>query len=433
MSLLNLKIVNVQGVISTDDIIPAIYKHKYTDPRQLANHIFENKFPDLVKLIHSGSVLISDSTFGIGSSREQAVSALLAAGVEAIIAPNFGRIFYRNCWNLGLVAIELNLSTYDDISENRSNGTVSINLNDSQCIILDKEVSFPKIPPELIKTYLVGGLLNYISGKNKNSENLSTQAFNGLAKNYEAARPSYPNAVYMKIISFWKEKNFLDYDPWFVDVGSGTGISTRAMFNAFSGQCHAIGIEPGADMILEARERSNQSLAYLNGTAEAMPLQNNTIDIVTAAQAAQWFNRPLFYKEVKRVLKPGGVVAIYENNRDWESSEFLNAYENFLETYSIDQESGKKYSRYYRDFPYEDELEKEFGSMLTHTIQWSRQMTTEDFLLMAKSSTQAQRAINYLGETEAQALILETADKYKDASGLLLLKYNVKIYLARSQ
>ena len=56
--------------------------------------------------LREGDVIISSTIFGIGSSREQAVSSLLAAGVRAVIAPSFGRIFFRNAWNLGLIAIE---------------------------------------------------------------------------------------------------------------------------------------------------------------------------------------------------------------------------------------------------------------------------------------------------------------------------------------
>lgn len=96
----------ISGVVSTDDIIPGRYKHMYTDPQDLAGHVFENLYPGFADTLQSGDVLVSDALFGIGSSREQAVSALRAAGVDAVIAPAFGRIFFRNAWNLALPAIE---------------------------------------------------------------------------------------------------------------------------------------------------------------------------------------------------------------------------------------------------------------------------------------------------------------------------------------
>lgn len=97
----------VSGVISTDDIIPGRYKHMYTDPRDLAPHVFESLLPGFAASLQPGDALCCPDIFGIGSSREQAVSSLMAAGVTAIFARRFGRIFFRNAWNLGLPVIEL--------------------------------------------------------------------------------------------------------------------------------------------------------------------------------------------------------------------------------------------------------------------------------------------------------------------------------------
>lgn len=97
----------IEGPISTDDIIPGKYKHMYTDPRDMAKHVFENRYPGLAATLEAGDALYCREIFGIGSSREQAVTSLLAAGVVAVIAPHFGRIFFRNCWNLGLLPIKL--------------------------------------------------------------------------------------------------------------------------------------------------------------------------------------------------------------------------------------------------------------------------------------------------------------------------------------
>ncbi|MEV5499533.1 3-isopropylmalate dehydratase [Nonomuraea fuscirosea] len=96
----------ISGVVSTDDIIPARYKHMHTDPRLLAPHLFEAYRPGFVDTLLPGDAIVSDSIFGIGSSREQAVSTLLANQVSLVIAPRFGRILFRNCWNLALPAIE---------------------------------------------------------------------------------------------------------------------------------------------------------------------------------------------------------------------------------------------------------------------------------------------------------------------------------------
>ena len=104
----------IGGTISTDDIIPARYKHMYTDPVQLAPHLFEAYQPGFVDTLEPGDALVGDEIFGIGSSREQAVTTLLASGLRLVLAPRFGRILFRNCWNLGLPAIEVDTRALPD-------------------------------------------------------------------------------------------------------------------------------------------------------------------------------------------------------------------------------------------------------------------------------------------------------------------------------
>lgn len=156
MILDNLNVIVIHGVISTDDIIPAHYKHKFADPSVLAKHVFENKFPGLSKSIKQNSVLVCDATFGIGSSREQAVSSLMAAGIVAILAPNFGRIFFRNGWNLGLVLIEID--THNLLSEH----FLSISLEQNTIFLSNKRVDFKPVAKELISMFICGGLLEYV-------------------------------------------------------------------------------------------------------------------------------------------------------------------------------------------------------------------------------------------------------------------------------
>lgn len=149
-------VIKINGIISTDDIIPAHYKHKYADPAVLAKHVFENRFPGLCNLIKKNTILVCDSTFGIGSSREQAVSSLMAAGVSAVLAPSFGRIFFRNSWNLGLISIEVDTTTFLKAT------ALSVDLNQSSIFFENKEMKFGNISPELINIFNSGGLLKYV-------------------------------------------------------------------------------------------------------------------------------------------------------------------------------------------------------------------------------------------------------------------------------
>jgi len=101
--------------IDTDAIIPA--RHCNTaDPQELAKHCMEDADPDFVKKMKPGDFIVADSNFGCGSSREVAPISLKAAGVSAVIARSFARIFFRNSINIGLPILECPAAA-DGISE----------------------------------------------------------------------------------------------------------------------------------------------------------------------------------------------------------------------------------------------------------------------------------------------------------------------------
>jgi 3-isopropylmalate/(R)-2-methylmalate dehydratase small subunit len=152
-ALAKMRVRRVSGVISTDDIIPGRYKHMYTDTKELAKHVFENLLPGFASTLKDGDVLYGNDTFGIGSSREQAVSSLMAAGVKAVLAPRFGRIFFRNAWNLGLIAVEfaeLPLEEGQLIDLDPTNGKLTGSFGTA---------SFPPPPSMMLQMVAAGGLL----------------------------------------------------------------------------------------------------------------------------------------------------------------------------------------------------------------------------------------------------------------------------------
>jgi 3-isopropylmalate/(R)-2-methylmalate dehydratase small subunit len=87
--------------IDTDQIIPARYCNTF-DPEQLSGHAMEGASPDFANRVAPGDIIVAGRNFGCGSSREAAPVALKAAGVGAVIAHSFGRLFYRNAINIGL-------------------------------------------------------------------------------------------------------------------------------------------------------------------------------------------------------------------------------------------------------------------------------------------------------------------------------------------
>ena len=91
--------------VDTDVIIPARYLNTASHA-ELASHCMEDIDKDFVKNVKPGDIIVAEENFGCGSSREHAPIAIKAAGVDAVIAKSFGRIFYRNSINTGLAILE---------------------------------------------------------------------------------------------------------------------------------------------------------------------------------------------------------------------------------------------------------------------------------------------------------------------------------------
>lgn len=91
--------------IDTDVIIPARYLNT-SDPIELAKHVMEGIDRDFSQKVKAGDIIVAGKNFGCGSSREHAPIAIKAAGMQAVIAKSFARIFYRNAFNIGLPIFE---------------------------------------------------------------------------------------------------------------------------------------------------------------------------------------------------------------------------------------------------------------------------------------------------------------------------------------
>ena len=91
--------------VDTDAIIPARYLNT-SDPAELAMHCMEDIDRDFVGQVEAGDIIVAETNFGCGSSREHAPLAIKAAGVSCVIAQSFARIFYRNAINIGLPILE---------------------------------------------------------------------------------------------------------------------------------------------------------------------------------------------------------------------------------------------------------------------------------------------------------------------------------------
>jgi len=143
--------------INTDYIISGRYKFKIQDPYELAKHVMEDLDPDFYSKIQKGDFLVAGRDFGCGSSREQAPQAIKYSGIAAVLAKSFARIFYRNCFNLGLPAIECDtdkISDGDELEVDFSKGVIT---NKSKNI----EIKFSPIPKTMQILLSDGGLVEH--------------------------------------------------------------------------------------------------------------------------------------------------------------------------------------------------------------------------------------------------------------------------------
>jgi 3-isopropylmalate/(R)-2-methylmalate dehydratase small subunit len=143
--------------IDTDAIIPGRYL-VINDPRELAAHLFEGVRPEMAKEVHSGDYVVAGENFGCGSSREHAPLALKGAGVSAVVAKSFARIFFRNAINIGLP-----LFICSEVDRIRDGSSIEIDMARGVISNTSRNESYKTTPlPDFLREIVdVGGLVEY--------------------------------------------------------------------------------------------------------------------------------------------------------------------------------------------------------------------------------------------------------------------------------
>ena len=144
--------------ISTDHIIPGRFYHLRSDLDELAKHVFEDIAPDFHRKVMKGDLIVAGQNFGLGSSREHAPLVIKLAGIDAVVAASFARIFYRNAINVGLAAIICDVGGID------SGDDLELAVEDGLLRDLTKgmEKRFNPLSPMMASILGEGGLVQYI-------------------------------------------------------------------------------------------------------------------------------------------------------------------------------------------------------------------------------------------------------------------------------
>lgn len=144
--------------IDTDRIIPGKYT-KTLDLSDLARHVLEDLDPGFAERVQPGDILVAGKNFGAGSSREQAPLALKQAGVAAVVAASFARIFFRNAINIGLPVLEIGPHQI------QPNADVEIDLFQGRVTDHSVEITYQTAPMPAVMVHILqaGGLVNYLA------------------------------------------------------------------------------------------------------------------------------------------------------------------------------------------------------------------------------------------------------------------------------
>ncbi|WP_433747771.1 class I SAM-dependent methyltransferase [Falsibacillus pallidus] len=197
--------------------------------------------------------------------------------------------------------------------------------------------------------------------------------FDNKTKEYAMGRPSYPTEV-LKTLS---ELGINEHST-IADIGAGTGLLTGLLGEL---GCRVLAIEPNESMLEGGKKycSNKENIEFINAPAEETTLEDNSVDIITIAQAFHWFDKPLCNKEFQRILKEDGFVMILFNEMQ-QDSPLEKEYTSVLYQYKV------KTNAAISNFDPDKEKFKFFGQDYTklHYDHWHT-LTEEGFVAGALS------------------------------------------------
>ena len=151
--------------VNTDVIFPGRYTYVSMEPEEMAKHALEDLDPQFANRVNPGDVIVAGRNFGCGSSREQAAACLKHAGVQAVIARSFARIFFRNAINQGLLVVQSDIA----VESIEYGDEVSVDFEKGKIHTRKGTVEFPLLPSSVLGILKAGGLIAYTRKKLRSS------------------------------------------------------------------------------------------------------------------------------------------------------------------------------------------------------------------------------------------------------------------------
>jgi 3-isopropylmalate/(R)-2-methylmalate dehydratase small subunit len=147
--------------VNTDVIFPGKYTYSIQEPEEMARHALEDLDPGFAQKVKPGDVIVAGRNFGCGSSREQAATCLKYAGVQAVVAKSFARIFFRNAINQGLPVLQSE-EAVDSIQDGEE---IEIDFTQGKIKTASGDFTFPPFPESVMGILDAGGLIPYTKKK----------------------------------------------------------------------------------------------------------------------------------------------------------------------------------------------------------------------------------------------------------------------------
>ena len=147
--------------VNTDVLFPGKYTYTLTNPADMAKHALEDLDPRFASGVRPGDIVVAGRNWGCGSSREQAVTALVAAGIKVLIASSVARIYFRNAVNGGLLPVVSPLAV-EAIQDGES---VTVDADNYQVLCTAGTFDFPPLSPSLKAILEAGGLIPMLQKK----------------------------------------------------------------------------------------------------------------------------------------------------------------------------------------------------------------------------------------------------------------------------
>ena len=157
--------------INTDVIFPGRYTYEPLTPEEMSRHAMEDYDQTFVKEVEKGDIIIAGNNFGAGSSREQAVTCLQAAGISCIIAKSFARIYFRNAINQALPLV-ISPECSDFVTNNKDillldKENIDVDFDKGVIKVRNEVFSFPKLDDQALQIFKAGGLVEYTKARLK--------------------------------------------------------------------------------------------------------------------------------------------------------------------------------------------------------------------------------------------------------------------------